>query len=195
MSHCEFMTERKWIRMGMVACIGAREAQYMRRTASILVVAFAMAEGGLLAKGQIIDPSTGMMVDAANLPMDFSAIMSGQRTNIGMEAALSANAQTQAIAEANMAAADASAQASIDGMNAVNAIPPVKASVLPITPRQVITPAGRSFNGVVELTIADTDAGGGGLLYDGWQETQVVVAEVYGAIYFERKGEGAATGA
>ena len=68
----------------------------MRKTIGVLVVMLAMAVGARLAGAQIIDPSTGITVDATTDPMDFSAIMSGQPTNVGMEMAASANAQAQA---------------------------------------------------------------------------------------------------
>ncbi len=43
----------------------------MRKTIGALVVMMALAAGGRLAGAQIVDPSTGMMVDAATDPMDF----------------------------------------------------------------------------------------------------------------------------
>ncbi|MGA8938183.1 MAG: chitobiase/beta-hexosaminidase C-terminal domain-containing protein [Acidobacteriaceae bacterium] len=132
----------------------------MRKTIGVLVVLLAMSLGARLAGAQMIDPSTGIMVDAATDPMDFSAIMSGQPTNFGLEAALSANAQAQAAMEANTEAADAASQSSMDAMNAANAsddTPVAQPPALPNTPKPVITPAGGTFKGSVQVTIADGD--------------------------------------
>jgi hypothetical protein len=141
------------------AGVGAREAQGMRKTIGVLVVMMAMALGGRLVGAQVVDPSTGFTVDAATDPMDFSAIMSGQPGNVGMEAMMSANAQAQAAAEQNMAAMQDSASASIAEMNSSDDTP-VAAAVpaLPVTPKPVITPGGGTFTASVQVTIADSDA-------------------------------------
>jgi hypothetical protein len=138
--------------------IGAREAQDMRKTIGVLVVMMAMAAGGRLAGAQMVDPSTGIMVDAATDPMDFSAIMSGQPTNVGLEAALSANAQAQAMADQNMAAMQASTDATVSAMNSSDDTPVARAPALPVTPKPVITPGGGTFKASVQVTIADSDA-------------------------------------
>jgi hypothetical protein len=139
--------------------IGAREAQGMRKTIGVLVVMMAMALGGRLAGAQMVDPSTGIMVDAATDPMDFSAIMSGQPGNVGMEAMMSANAQAQAAAEQNMAAMQDSASASIAEMNSSDDTPVAPARpALPTTPKPVIMPGGGTFKAIVQVTLADSDA-------------------------------------
>lgn len=129
----------------------------MRKTIGALVVMMMMA-GARMVAAQVIDPSTGMMVDASTDPMDFSAIMSGQPTNVGMEAGLSAAAQAQADMTASMAASSSM----MDSMNAANSTDtsddtPV-APARPRTPNPVITPSGGTFKGSVQVTIADSDA-------------------------------------
>jgi hypothetical protein len=117
----------------------------------------AMAMGTRVAAAQVIDPSTGIMVDAATDPMDFSAIMSGQPTNVGLEAGLSAAAQAQADMNANMAAS----QSMTDSMNAADASDDTPSApvvpALPRTPNPVIAPGGGAFKGSVQVTIADSD--------------------------------------
>lgn len=130
----------------------------MRKTIGVLVVTLAMGLGMRLAGAQMIDPSTGIMVDAATDPMDFSAIMSGQPTNFGLEAALSANAQAQSAMEANMEASNAASQSSMDSMNAAKASDDAPVTPpRPVTPKPVITPGGGAFKGSVQVTIADGD--------------------------------------
>jgi hypothetical protein len=118
--------------------------------AAVLVVGMVVGAGASAA--QMVDPSTGIMVDAATDPMDFSAIMSGQPTNVGLEAALSANAQMQAEMNANVAASDDSVSAPSGSDDA-----PVVPS-LPMTPKPVIAPGGGTFKGSVQVTLADSDA-------------------------------------
>ncbi|MGA7157144.1 MAG: chitobiase/beta-hexosaminidase C-terminal domain-containing protein [Acidobacteriaceae bacterium] len=118
----------------------------MRKTIGVLVVMVALGMGARLASAQMMDPSTGMMVDPSTDPIDYSDIMSGQPTNYGMEAALSASAQANADADANMATADAS-----DDTQGPVAPP------RPVTPKPVMTPNGGSFVGSVQVTIADSD--------------------------------------
>jgi hypothetical protein len=125
----------------------------MRRILGAAMLVLGMLVGARGAVAQMVDPSTGIMVDAATDPMDFSAIMSGQPGNVGMEAMMSANAQAQAAAEQNMAAM----QDSIAGMNSSNDAPAVP--VLPVTPKPLITPGGGTFKAGVQVTIVDSDAG------------------------------------
>jgi hypothetical protein len=68
-----------------------------------------MLAGSVAAGAQIIDPTTGVMVDPTTDPMDFSAVASGQPGNIGMELAAQATAQAQAAADQAMAQAEADA--------------------------------------------------------------------------------------
>ena len=44
-----------------------------------------MLVAGAVAAAQMMDPSTGMMVDAATDPFDTAAVMSGQPGNVGTE--------------------------------------------------------------------------------------------------------------
>ena len=131
----------------------------MRKTIGVLVVMMAIAVGGSLAGAQMLDPSTGMMVDATTDPMDFSAIMSGQPTNFGMEAALSASAQAQEMANQAMAASQDSAASSMNALNSSDDNPVAPAvPALPVTPKPVITPGGGTFKASVQVTIADSDS-------------------------------------
>jgi hypothetical protein len=105
----------------------------------------------------MVDPSTGIVVDAATDPMDFSAIMTGQPTNFGLEAALSANAQAQEMANQNMAAMQDAGSSSMDAVNSSDDTP--VAPALPVTPKPVITPGGGTFKASVQVTITDSDSG------------------------------------
>lgn len=129
----------------------------MRKTIGVLVVMLVMAAGARAISAQMIDPSTGMMVDASTDPMDFSAIMSGQPTNAGLEAGLSAAAQAQADMTATMAAS----QSMTDSLNAASASDNTPAGPVapaqPRTPNPVITPGGGTFKGSVQVTIVDSD--------------------------------------
>jgi hypothetical protein len=128
----------------------------MRRFFGVAVVALGMLVGARGAAAQLIDPSTGVMVDAASDPMDFSAVASGQPGNIGMELSAQASEQAQAMAQQNMAALQASADASITTMNSSDDRP--VAPALPTTPKPVITPGGGTSTGGVQVKIADSDA-------------------------------------
>ena len=124
----------------------------MRRFVGAAVLMLGMLVGAGVSAAQMVDPSTGIMVDAATDPMDFSAIMSGQPTNVGLEAALSANAQMHAERNANVATTDDSISAS-SGSEDVAVAPS-----LPLTPKPVMTPGGGTFKGSVQVTLADSDA-------------------------------------
>ena len=131
----------------------------MRRilVGAVLVVGMLMGARG--AAAQLIDPSTGVMVDAASDPMDFSAVASGQPGNIGMELSAAASEQAQAMAQQAMAASQASTDASISAMNSSDDTPPAPAvPALPTTPKPVITPEGGTFKTSVQVTIADSDS-------------------------------------
>jgi hypothetical protein len=84
----------------------------MRTMMRWLMVAV-LAAGATAARAQLIDPSTGITVDAATDPMDFSAVASGQPGNIGTEAAAAA----QDAFEAQQAAQAASDQELQDMMH------------------------------------------------------------------------------
>ncbi len=124
----------------------------MRRFVGAAVLMLGMLVGAGVSAAQMVDPSTGIMVDAATDPMDFSAIMSGQPTNVGLEAALSANAQMQAEMNANVATTDDSISAS-SGSEDVAVAPS-----LPLTPKPVMMPGGGTFKGSVQVMLADSDA-------------------------------------
>ena len=85
------------------------EAQGMRRMIMLVVMALMLAGPGV-ASAQLIDPTTGVMVDPTTDPADFAAVAAGQPGNIGMELAAQASAQAQAAAA--QAEADAAQQAS-----------------------------------------------------------------------------------
>jgi|HubBroStandDraft_6_1064221.scaffolds.fasta_scaffold1785456_1 hypothetical protein len=80
------------------------EAQDMRRMIVLMVMGLMLA-GSAVASAQIIDPTTGVMVDPTTDPIDFAAVAAGQPGNIGMEFA------AQGAAQAQVAAAQAQAQA------------------------------------------------------------------------------------
>jgi hypothetical protein len=130
----------------------------MRKTIGALVVLMAMGVGGRLAAAQMVDPSTGIMVDAATDPMDFTAIMTGQPTNVGMEAMLSANAQAQEMANQNMAAMQDAGSTLGDASNSSDDTPVARVPASPVTPKPMITPGGGTFKASVQVTITDNDA-------------------------------------
>lgn len=76
----------------------------MRRM-MVLVAMTLMLAGTGVASAQLIDPSTGLMVDPTTDPVDFAAVAAGQPGNIGMELAAQATAQAQAAADQAQAAA------------------------------------------------------------------------------------------
>jgi hypothetical protein len=84
------------------------EAQDMRKIFVLAVMALMLA-GSSVASAQIIDPTTGVMVDPTTDPVDFASVAAGQPGNIGMELAAQAAAQAQAIADQQMQAAQAQA--------------------------------------------------------------------------------------
>ncbi len=133
----------------------------MRKFVGAAVLVLAMAVGTRVAVAQIVDPTTGITVDASTDPMDFSAIMSGQATNVGLEVGLSAAAQMNADMNANMAASQAATQSMMDSMNASSASDDAAMPVAParpMTPKPVIAPGGGTFKGSVQVTIADSDS-------------------------------------
>lgn len=83
----------------------------MRRVLVVMAMGWMLA-GGVAASAQIVDPTTGVMVDATTDPTDFASVASGQPGNIGMELAAQAQAEAaQAAAQAEADAAQAAAQA------------------------------------------------------------------------------------
>jgi hypothetical protein len=73
------------------------EARDMRRMIVLAVMGLMLA-GSAVASAQLIDPTTGVMVDPTTDPVDFAAVASGQPGNVGMELAAQATAQAQAFA-------------------------------------------------------------------------------------------------
>lgn len=130
----------------------------MRRFLGMALLALGMLMGARVAAAQLVDPSTGIMVDAATDPMDFSAVASGQPGNFGMEAAISASTQAQAFANQAMVSAQASADSSVSAVNnAGDDTPVLRAPAVPTTPKPVIMPGGGTFAGSVQVTVADSD--------------------------------------
>jgi hypothetical protein len=124
----------------------------MRRTlrAAMLMAALMVAGAGTM-KAQIIDPSTGIMVDASTDPMDFSLVASGQPGNFGTEASSQAFAQMQQITDSTNAAM---AQAEQPNNNSDDDTPVV---VTPSTPKPKMSPNGGKFAGSVQVALTDTD--------------------------------------
>ncbi|HEV2463915.1 MAG TPA: hypothetical protein VGT04_08930 [Acidobacteriaceae bacterium] len=86
----------------------------MRRMSVLMAIGLVLM-GSALASAQLVDPTTGVMVDPTTDPVDFVAVASGQPGNIGMELAAQAAAQAQA------AAAQAAAQAQAAAAQAAQA--------------------------------------------------------------------------
>lgn len=126
----------------------------MRRFFGVALLALGLM--GVRVEAQLVDPSTGIMVDAATDPMDFSAVASGQPGNFGMEAAISANTQAQAFANEAMANAQAATDAAMNAANASDDAPVMLATAVPTTPKPVITPGGGTFKGSVQVTLVDS---------------------------------------
>ena len=133
----------------------------MRRAMRALAMGAVLMLGVGAASAQLLDTSTGMMVDPATDPADYSAIMSGQPGNFGMEVTTAAVAQAQAQAQQQ--------QDSLDFMNSVSAtnqpsdddsapyVPPAPA--WPVTANPEISPNGGKVAAGTDVTISDTDAG------------------------------------
>lgn len=128
----------------------------MRRVFGIIAVAVMLAGSGV-ASAQLIDPSTGVMVDATTDPMDFSAVASGQPGNVGTEMAAQAAAQAHAFADQQMQAAMQSAAQTNDIFPANDDSNSQPVAVVPKTPKPAMTPNGGSFHNSVQVTISDKD--------------------------------------
>jgi hypothetical protein len=137
------------------------EARAMKMTMRTVLMAIVLMAGVGMAGAQIIDGSTGQMVDASTDPMDFSLVASGQPGNIGSEIAANdsaafqatIDAQNQAQAQANADAASAPFTNNDDTSDDTPYVPPV-----PSTPKPALTPNGGSFKGSVQVAITDMDA-------------------------------------
>jgi type II secretory pathway pseudopilin PulG len=131
---------------------------------AVLLAAFVRA-----AHAQIVDPTTGVVVDPVTDPVDFNAVAGGHPGNIGTELAAQAAAQAQKIAadaaaQAQQAAKAASDQASQNFANTAASASPTSRSPVFVpanstAARPVITPTGGSFllapGGAIQVTISE----------------------------------------
>jgi hypothetical protein len=90
-------TERNLFHLWGFVRVCVMEARDMRRMIVLAVMGLMLA-GSAVASAQLIDPTTGVMVDPTTDPVDFAAVASGQPGNVGMELAAQATAQAQAFA-------------------------------------------------------------------------------------------------
>jgi len=133
----------------------------MRRAMRALAMGVVLMLGVGAASAQLLDTSTGMLVDPGTDPADYSAVMSGQPGNFTMELAMDAQAQAQEQAQEQQDSEDfmnstsASNQPSDDDSAA--AAPP--APTWPVTAKPEISPNGGKVAAGTEVTISDADAG------------------------------------
>jgi len=131
----------------------------------MVMAAVMMTAGMQVARAQLIDPTTGVMVDPATDPADFSAVAGGQPGNIGMELAAQASEQAQQAAQAAM---EQAAQAAQDAANAANASQPSDAGsqqssppAKPTVAKPAVSPKGGTFHvaagAAVQVTLRDKD--------------------------------------
>lgn len=122
----------------------------------VLVAIGLMLAGSAVANAQIIDPTTGVMVDPTSDPMDFANVAAGQPGNIGMELAAQASAQAQAFANQQMASMQSAAQTNnlFPPSDDSNSTPP---RAIEKTPKPVMTPNGGSFQNSMQVAISDSD--------------------------------------
>jgi len=126
----------------------------MSRAWQRMAIAFVLACGCAAANSQMVDPTTGMMVDPATDPMDYANIISGQPTNVDMEAMNQMLAQQKAAADA---AQQQAFQDFVNSTNQGNQNDTPSAPVIPQTDAPSMMPSGGSFKGQVMVTILDRD--------------------------------------
>lgn len=107
----------------------------------------------MAARAQMVDPTTGMMVDPTSDPADFAAVASGQPGNAGTEAAANAMQAAQVFAQQASNATDAFAAAGA-GDDAASAAPVV---ATPATPKPTMNPNGGNVPEGVTVTLSDKD--------------------------------------
>jgi hypothetical protein len=134
------------------------EAQGMRRVLSMMAMAVMLAVGARMAEAQMVDPSTGMMVDPATDPMDFAALVSGQPTNPAQEAGMNALAQMNAMQQAQQAAQQQQDFQNFMNSSSASASSTAAAGVVAMTPKPKIAPKGGTFKGSVEVSMSEADA-------------------------------------
>lgn len=119
-----------------------------------VVVLGVLLAGAAGLQAQILDPTTGVPVDATTDPIDFVNALTGQPTNIGMELNAQAIAQMQASQQQALQASQPPADLfSATTRTAATAAPPVSR-----TPKPSISRNGGKFRGTTQVTIADSDA-------------------------------------
>lgn len=126
----------------------------MHRSIRTALMMTLLAAGTGVVWAQIIDPTTGVMVDAATDPSDFAAVASGQAGNIGMELSAQAFAQAQATT-ASMQAANNDALTAANDQD--DSAPVAAVPITPRTPKPTMNPNGGKFQGSVQVELADGD--------------------------------------
>lgn len=148
---------RNSLHEGVFAEVCETEAQDMRKIFGLLAVAVMLAASGV-ASAQMVDPSTGVMVDPTTDPSDFSAVASGQPGNIGMELAAQAQGQVQAMMQAQAQTQQQEFQDQVTSFPTNDDSDSTPAAVMAKTPKPVMTPNGGSFKGSVQIAMADIDS-------------------------------------
>jgi len=136
------------------------EAHDMRRAMRAAVMTAMLLVGVSAAGAQMLDPSTGIMVDPMTDPYDYATVASGQPGNLSMEVSEQQVAQDQKDMQAQL---EASQQDAINAMNnapdsddsagTVPSLPPAPKTVKP-----AIAPKGGKVAAGTAVTISDPDA-------------------------------------
>lgn len=115
-----------------------------------IAIVFVFVCGGAAASAQMLDPSTGMMVDPFNDPADFASVVSGQPGNASSEALAQLDAQQKSAADL---------QAFLESSSAANqnSQGDDSAPAIPQTAAPAVMPPGGSFKGQIMVTILDRD--------------------------------------